>query len=64
MPQYDDARFSPAAPVAKVILRVPNSDAPPAEALMLMTPAPMSRCCHRPQFPSWALKAIPAKFII
>lgn len=36
MPQYDDARFSPAAPVAKVILRVPNSDAPPAEALMLI----------------------------
>ena len=36
MPQYDDSRFSPAAPVANITLRVPESGAVLTEVPMLI----------------------------
>ena len=36
MPQYDDSHFSPAAPVAKVILRVPESNTSLTDVPMLI----------------------------
>src|SRR5689334_19427308 len=36
MPRYDDSYFSPAAPVARVTLRMPNSDASVSDVLMLI----------------------------